>query len=57
MKIKALVSFAGAVSMRLGEIKEIGDDTAADLISAGYAEKLPDTGEVEKNEGKRNNGK
>ena len=40
MKIKALTSFAGAVSMHLGEVKEIDDSNAAALISCGYAEEV-----------------
>ena len=42
MKIKALTSFAGAVSMHLGEVKEIDDSNAAALISCGYAEAVED---------------
>lgn len=38
MKIKALTSFAGAVSMHIGEVKEIDDSNAAALIACGYAE-------------------
>ena len=37
MKIKATVSFAGRVTMKRGEIREISDEYAADLISAAYA--------------------
>ena len=36
MKVKALVSFAGAVSMYAGEIREIDDTIARDLLHAGY---------------------
>lgn len=36
MKVKALVSFAGAVSMGAGETKEIDDVVARDLLGAGY---------------------
>ena len=37
MKYKALVSFAGAVSMAKGEIREISDSpTVDDLLSAKY---------------------
>lgn len=39
MKYKALVSFAGAVSMAKGEIREISDSpTVDDLLSAKYIE-------------------
>ena len=41
MEYKALVSFAGKVSMYEGEVKEIVDkDIADDLLKAGYIEKL-----------------
>ena len=40
MKIKALISFAGAVSMRQSETRDVSDDTAKDLVRAGYAEKV-----------------
>ena len=36
MKVKALRSFAGAVSMYEGEVREIRDNWAADLIAAGH---------------------
>ena len=39
MKYKALVSFAGAISMAKGEIREISDSpTVDDLLSAKYIE-------------------
>ena len=39
MKYKALVSFAGAISMAKGEIREIADSpTVDDLLSAKYIE-------------------
>ncbi len=37
MKIKALKSFCGTVTMGVGEEKEVQDGTAYDLIAAGYA--------------------
>ncbi|MCO1599831.1 hypothetical protein [Desulfosporosinus nitroreducens] len=41
MKIKALVSFAGAFSMHKGEVKECSDKaTLQDLLKAGYIEKV-----------------
>ncbi len=50
MKIKALVSFAGQISMAKGEIKEAADERlAASLVSCGYAER------VNENETKRGN--
>lgn len=40
---KALISFSGAVSMTMGEIKDIKDeDIAKDLIKAGYIEEVVD---------------
>ena len=39
MKYKAKVGFCGLVSMRKGEVKEIGDKYVADdLLRAGYIE-------------------
>lgn len=41
MKIKALVSFAGAFSMHKGEVKECNDnDILQDLLSCGYIEEV-----------------
>lgn len=37
MKIKALKSFCGTVTMGIGEEKEVSDAMAAGLIGAGYA--------------------
>ena len=38
---KALKSFAGKVSMRKGEVKEINDkEIVKDLLSAGYIEEV-----------------
>lgn len=36
MKVKALVSFAGAVSMYAGETRDIDNIIARDLLYAGY---------------------
>lgn len=36
MKVKALRSFAGAVSMYEGEVREIRNNWAKDLIAAGH---------------------
>lgn len=55
MKVKALKSFSGEVSMHIGEVKDIDDkDILADLTAAGYIEqeKPKRSG---KNEGKRDN--
>lgn len=53
MKVKALKTFSGALSMHKGEVREISDDyILADLTKAGYIE--PDTPKrsVKKNESK-----
>lgn len=53
VKIKALVSFAGPLSMTRGEITETADEKlAVSLISCGYAEKAE---EAVLNEAKRSN--
>ena len=36
MKVKALVGFAGAVSMAAGETRDIDNILARDLLHAGY---------------------
>ena len=38
--IKALVPFVGEVSMNTGDTREVSEETAKDLIGAGYAEKV-----------------
>lgn len=44
MKVKALVSFAGAFSMYQGEVKECSDKAILqDLLKAGYVEKVRGT--------------
>ena len=41
MRCKALVSFAGLVSMTMGEVREISDKSIVkDLLKAGYIEKV-----------------
>ena len=40
MKIIALTGFAGKESMAMGQVKDIPDPIALDLIKAGYAEKV-----------------
>ena len=37
-KIKALISFTGAVTMAVGETADVADEVAADLLRAGFAE-------------------
>lgn len=52
MKVKALVSFAGAFSMYKGEIKECSNKaTLQDLLKAGYVEKVK---RINKKEGETN---
>lgn len=49
MLVKALVGFAGKVSMHAGEIKEIEDDAIAkDLLNAGYIEEVKAKAEEKK---------
>jgi len=44
MKVKALKSFAGVVSMHANEIKNIANESIAkSLIACGYAEKVAET--------------
>lgn len=51
MKVKALVSFAGAVTMGKGEEREITDKTICkDLIQAGYVEEMKSTKKVKADE-------
>lgn len=38
MKIKALKSFCGTVTMSIGEVKDVNDDMALNFIGAGYAQ-------------------
>lgn len=41
MKVKALTSFCGVVSMTMGEIGEISDPSiVSDLLKAGFIEKV-----------------
>lgn len=41
MLVKAIESFAGKVSMTVGEVREIADEAIAkDLLNAGYIEEV-----------------
>ncbi len=40
MKVKAKVSFAGIVTMGVGEVREVESKIADDLLRAGYVEKV-----------------
>jgi hypothetical protein len=56
MKIKALVSFAGAFSMYKGEVKEYGDEAVLqDLLKAGYIEEVKEESK-EPEKGVKSNG-
>ncbi len=54
--IRALVSFAGAVSMIPGETRAVSDELAADLIQAGYAEASKKAARGKENETERTDG-
>lgn len=44
MRVKALVSFAGIVSMGVGEVRDISDKAIVDdLLRAGYVKEDKDT--------------
>lgn len=57
MKIKALISFSGALTMAKGEVREYGNkEVISDLVRAGYVEEVKETPKRSvKNEGKRDN--
>ena len=40
MKVKALVSFTGLVSMAMDEVKDIDESIAKDLLKAKYVEEV-----------------
>lgn len=43
MKVKAIKSFVGVVSMSVGDIKDIqSDEVVNDLVKAGYVEAVDD---------------
>jgi hypothetical protein len=51
MKVKALVSFAGKVTMGKGEVREIKDKSICeDLLHAGYVKEVKPTKKVSTNE-------
>lgn len=58
-KVKALVSFAGKVSMSAGKVGEITDEVIlADLLRAGYVEELEEKApKVPKTPAKKKGGK
>jgi len=46
MLIKALRSFGGVVSMAAGEVKDVAEEIAKDLIRAGHAERDAQEAEI-----------
>lgn len=55
MKVRAIVSFSGAVAMYQGEELDIPEgDILRDLLSAGYVEKALSPKKESGDEGKRN---
>ena len=52
MKIKALLSFTGAVTMHPGEERTVSDKTGLDLVRAGLAIKLDEPEEPKTEETK-----
>lgn len=61
MLVKALVSFAGAVTMNTGDTADIDEKTAVSLISCGLAEEVKEkagesNGAVGNNSGKSKKG-
>lgn len=56
MKVKALKTFSGAVSMNEGETRDINTkDILEDLLKNGYVKEEKREREVKKNESKRDN--
>lgn len=60
MQYRALVSFSGLISMSMGEVREIKDESIVnDLLKAGYIEELKeikkdeDPGDVKIKKGRR----
>ena len=49
MKVEALTSFAGRVSMFKGEVKDIDDSLADSLSKVGYVKKIEEKKETKKN--------
>ncbi len=61
MKIKALKSFCGSVTMTMNEVKDVDDKFAENLIAVGYAvaaenkaDKAADKKKSDKNEAESN---
>ena len=43
MKIKALTSFSGSLSMRQGEEREVSEERAKELVDANFAEYMEES--------------
>jgi hypothetical protein len=59
MKVKALCSFAGVITMAVGEVKEVYEDilNSTDLIRSGYVVVIEDQAKAkEKKENKADEG-
>lgn len=56
MKCEAQVSFAGQVSMRRGEVRELNRSLAAPLIKCGYLKEKRERKTVNAKESKRTDG-
>ena len=52
MKVKATVSFAGAVTMAMNEVRDLPDEVAASFLSCGYAVPAEETKEAPSTEQK-----
>lgn len=50
MKVKALVSFSGQVTMLKGETKTVNKELAEDLLQAGHVEEVVSKKQVKVNE-------
>lgn len=50
-KIKALVGFAGVVTLAAGQTADVTDEAAADLLKAGFAEEVAEEKAAPKKKG------
>ena len=58
MKIKALKSFCGTLTMAQGDVREYSDETVlSDLLKAGYIEEVPAEQTSRRKAVKKNEGK
>lgn len=50
MRIEALVSFCGVLSMAKGEVRDYGNEAVvSDLLNAGYVKEVPESAEHTEN--------